>query len=64
MQDYRGYVNPARMQYMDECEKVLIAELEYTSQGMQDAMQQFADLRDRNMQAQFKLIALRNGQVA
>ena len=46
----------------NELETLLIAEIERTERGMQEAMQQFADMRDRNMQAQFKLIALLNGQ--
>ena len=43
----------------DELETLLRAEIEITSRGMQEHLQQFADLRDRNTQAQFKLIALR-----
>lgn len=63
MQDYTKYVNPARMQYMDECEKLLLAELEYTSNGMQEAMQQFADARDKNIAARQQLAALCAGKV-
>lgn len=44
-----------------ELEVLLRAEIEATSLGMQDGLQQFADMRDRNIQAQFKLIALRAG---
>ena len=62
MQDYTRYVNQARMQFLAEYEKLLIAEIERTERGMQEAMQQFADMRDRNMQAQFKLIALHAGR--
>ena len=64
MQNIDGNVNPARMQSLDEYEKLLIAEIERTEIGMKDAMQHFADMRDRNTQAQFKLIALRAGQGA
>ena len=46
----------------DELETLLRAEIEMTGRGMQDGLQYFADMRDRNMQAQFKLIALRAGQ--
>ena len=46
----------------DELETLLRAEIELTGRGMQDGLQQFADLRDRNMQAQFKLIALCAGR--
>ena len=62
MQNIDGNVNPVRMQFLDEYEKLLIAEIERTERGMQEAMQQFADMRDMNMQAQFKLIALRAWQ--
>ena len=62
MQNIDGNVNPVRMQFLDEYEKLLIAEIERTERGMQEAMQQFADMRDRNQKAQFKLIALLNGQ--
>lgn len=48
----------------DELETLLCAEIEMTGRGMQDGLQYFADMRDRNMQAQFKLIALRAGQGA
>ena len=61
MQDYTRYVNPARMQFLDEYEKLLIAEIERTEIGMQEAMQYFADMRDRNTAAQKQLIALRAG---
>ena len=46
----------------DELETLLRAEIELTGRGMEYGMQYFADMRDRNMQAQFKLIALRAGQ--
>ena len=46
----------------NELETLLIAEIERTERGMQEAMQQFADMRDRNTQAQFKLIALCAGR--
>ena len=46
----------------DEMETLLRAEIEMTGRGMQEHLQQFADLRDRNMQAKFKLIALRAGR--
>lgn len=59
MQDYTRYVNPARMQFLDEYEKLLIAEIERTEIGMQEAMQYFADMRDRNTAAQKQLGKLR-----
>ena len=46
----------------DEMETLLRAEIEMTGRGMEEHLQQFADLRDRNMQAKFKLIALRAGR--
>ena len=46
----------------DELETLLRAEIEMTARGMQDGLQYFADMRDRNIQAQFKLIALRAGR--
>ena len=46
----------------DELETLLCAEIELTGRGMQDGLQYFADMRDRNTQAQFKLIALRAGR--
>lgn len=46
----------------DELETLLRAEIELTGRGMQEHLQQFADLRDRNTQAQFKLITLRAGR--
>ena len=63
MQDYTKYVNPARMQYMDECENILIAEIKETAVGMQEALQQFADMRDRNIAARQQLAALLAGRV-
>lgn len=63
MQDYTKYVNPKRMQFLDEYEKLLIAEIERTERGMQEAMQQFADMRDRNIAARQQLAALRAGRV-
>ena len=63
MQDYSEHVNQARMQFLAEYEKLLIAELEYTSKGMQAAMQQFADARDRNMAARQQLTELLDGRV-
>ena len=62
MQDYTRYVNPARMQFLDEYEKLLIAEIERTEIGMQEAMQYFADMRDRNTAAQKQLAALCAGR--
>ena len=46
----------------DEIETLLRAEIEMTGRGMEYGMQYFADMRDRNTQAKFKLIALRAGQ--
>lgn len=48
----------------NELETLLRAEIEMTGRGMREGLQLFADMRDRNMQAQFKLIALRAGQVS
>lgn len=62
MQDYTRYVNQARMQFLDEYEKLLMAEIERTEIGMQEAMQYFADMRDRNIAARQQLAALRAGQ--
>ena len=61
MQNIDGNVNPARMQFLDEYEKLLISEIERTERGMQEAMQQFADMRDRNISARQQLAALRAG---
>ena len=46
----------------EEMEMLLRAEIEMTGRGMEYGMQYFADMRDRNTQAKFKLIALRAGQ--
>ncbi len=46
----------------DEMETLLRAEIELTGRGMQDGLQYFADMRDRNTAAQKQLIALRAGQ--
>lgn len=62
MQDNAVNVNAQSVLYVEEMETLLRAEVEATSKGMQEHLQCFADLRDRNMQAQFKLIALLNGQ--
>jgi hypothetical protein len=48
----------------DELETLLRAEIELTGRGMEYGLQYFADMRDRNIQAQFKLIALRAAQGA
>lgn len=64
MQDNAVNVNAQSVLSVDEMETLLRAEIEATSNGMQEGLQLFADMRDRNMQAQFKLIALRAGQVA
>ena len=63
MQNIDGNVNPVRMRFLDEYEKLLIAEIERTERGMQEAMQQFADMRDRNIAARQQLAALRAGRV-
>lgn len=52
-------VNSGSILSAQEREVLLRAEIKATSMGMQDGLQQFADMRDRNIQAQFKLIALR-----
>ena len=45
----------------NELETLLRAEIEMTGRGMEYGMQYFADMRYRNTQAKFKLIALRAG---
>ena len=62
MQDNTVNVNAQSVLSVDEMEILLRAEVEATSKGMQEGLQLFADMRDRNMQAQFKLIALRAGR--
>ena len=47
-----------------EIEILLRAEVEATARGMQDGLQQFADMRDRNMRAWQKLVDLWEGVVA
>lgn len=47
-----------------ELEILLRAEVEATARGMQDGLQQFADMRDRNMRAWQKLADLWEGEVA
>ena len=47
---------------VSEIEAALLIEIEHTSNGMQEALQQFADARDKNMAAQKQLIALRAGR--
>ena len=62
MQNIDGNVNTQCSLSPDELETLLRAEIELTGRGMQDGLQYFADMRDRNIQAQFKLIALRAGR--
>ena len=62
MQDNAVNVNAQSVLSVDEMETLLRAEVEMTGRGMREHLQCFADLRDRNMQAQFKLIALRAGR--
>ncbi|MPM87270.1 hypothetical protein SDC9_134366 [bioreactor metagenome] len=62
MQNNTANVNAQCSLSPDEMETLLCAEIEATNNGMQEHLQQFADLRDRNTQAQFKLIALRAGR--
>ena len=62
MQNNTVNVNRTRMQFLEEYEKLLIAEIERTERGMQEAMQRFADMRDRNTAAQKQLIALSAGR--
>ena len=62
MQNIDGNVNTQCSLSPDELETLLRAEIELTGRGMEYGLQYFADMRDRNMQAQFKLIALLNGQ--
>lgn len=47
----------------DKLEMLLCAEIELTGRGMQEAMQYFADMRDRNIAARQQLAALRAGKV-
>ena len=62
MQNDTANVNAQCSLSPDEMETLLCAEIELTGRGMQDGMQYFADMRDRNTQAKFKLIALRAGR--
>ena len=55
-------VNAQSVLSVDEMETLLRAEVEMTGRGMREGLQLFADMRDRNMQAQFKLIALHAGR--
>ena len=64
MQNIDGNVNTQCSLSPDELETLLRAEIELTGRGMEYGLQYFADMRDRNIQAQFKLIALRAGQGA
>lgn len=47
-----------------EREVLLRAEIEATARGMQDGLQQFADMRDRNILAHHRLAALYDGRPA
>ena len=62
MQNIDGNVNAQCSLSPDEMETLLRAEIEMTGRGMEYGMQYFADMRDRNTQAKFKLIALRAGR--
>ena len=61
MQNIDGNVNTQCSLSHDELETLLRAEIELTGRGMEYGLQYFAEMRDRNTQAQFKLIALRAG---
>ncbi len=62
MQNIDGNVNTQCSLSPDEMETLLCAEIEMTGRGMEYGLQYFADMRDRNTQAKFKLIALRAGR--
>ena len=62
MQNNTVNVNSQCSLSQDEMETLLRAEIELTGRGMEYGMQYFADMRDRNTQAKFKLIALRAGR--
>ena len=62
MQNNTGNVNAQCSLSPDELETLLRAEIELTGRGMKYGLQYFADMRDRNTQAQFKLIALCSGR--
>jgi hypothetical protein len=64
MQNNTVNVNAQYRLSPDELETLLRAEIELTGRGMEYGLQYFADMRDRNIQAQFKLIALRAAQGA
>lgn len=57
-------VNSASRLTAQECEILLRAEIEATARGMQDGLQQFADMRDRNILAHHRLAALYDGRLA
>lgn len=62
MQDDAVNVNAQSVLSVDEMETLLRAEVEATSKGMQEGLQLFAEMRDRNTAAQKRLIALCAGQ--
>lgn len=64
MQNIDGNVNTQCSLSPDELETLLRAEIELTGRGMQDGMQYFADMRDRNTAARQMLAELLCGEVA
>ena len=62
MQNIDGNVNGQCSLSPDELETLLRAEIEITSRGMEYGLQYFAEMRDRNTQAQKQLAALCAGR--
>ncbi len=59
MQNNTANVNAQCSLSPDEMETLLCAEIELTGRGMEYGLQYFADMRDRNTQAQKQLSKLR-----
>ena len=57
-------VNSERRLTAQECEILLCAEIEATARGMQDGLQLFADMRDRNILARNRLASLHDGRLS
>lgn len=64
MQNNCMNVNNKSLLTAHESEILLRAEIEATARGMQDGLQQFADMRDRNILAHHRLAALYDGRPA
>ena len=57
-------VNSGSILTSQEREVLLRAEIEATARGMQDGLQQFADMRDRNILARNRLASLHDGRLS